>query len=69
MGKNLAILDVHILKNLKKFRVIRKIPASMSKALYLDIEARMIRFSQRIKISLAELDLLFWSNQTGFIFK
>ncbi len=69
LGKNLAILDVHILKNLKKFRVIRKIPASMSKALYLDIEARMIRFSQRIKISLAELDLLFWSNQTGFIFK
>ena len=69
LGKNLAILDTHILKNLKRFRVIKDIPVSMSKKAYLDIEEKMRNFSSSVKISLDELDLLFWSNQTGFIFK
>lgn len=69
LGKNLAILDVHILKSLKRFGVIRKIPTSMSKSAYLNIEERIKRFSQRIKIPMQELDLLFWSDQTGFVFK
>lgn len=69
LGRNLAILDVHILKNLKKFGVIKKIPTAMGRNTYLNIEEGMRKFSRRIRIPLAELDLLFWSNQTGFIFK
>jgi N-glycosylase/DNA lyase len=69
LGKDLAILDVHILKNLKKYRIIGKIPASISRKTYLNIEARMRDFSRKINIPMEELDLLFWSNQTGFIFK
>lgn len=69
LGRDMAILDVHILKNLKRHGVIGKIPASMSKKAYLDIEERMRRFSKRIKIPLDELDLLFWSQETGLIFK
>lgn len=69
LGKNLAILDVHIFKNLKKYGVIRKIPTSMGRNTYLNIENRMRKFSQRIRIPIQELDLLFWSNQTGFILK
>ena len=68
-GKDMAILDVHILKNLKRCKVIEKIPTSVNKNTYIDIENRMRKFSRRIKIPLQELDLLFWSNQTGFIFK
>ncbi len=69
MGKDLAILDVHILKNLKRYKVIREIPAALSKKTYLEIEERMRRFAQKINIPMDELDLLFWSRQTGFIFK
>ena len=69
LGDNIAILDIHILRNLEKYRVIKEIPSSISRKIYLNIENKMRVFSQKIGISLPELDLLFWSNQTGFIFK
>lgn len=69
LGEDLAILDVHILRNLKRYKVIKEIPSSMTKKAYLNIENRMKAFSRRINIPLEELDLLFWSSQTGFIFK
>lgn len=70
LGRDIAILDRHILKNLKKHGVIRAIPSSVgSRKTYLAIEEKMRRFSRRIRIPMDELDLLFWSIQTGFIFK
>ncbi len=70
LGKDIAILDRHILKNLKKYNVINKIPASLgSRKIYLDIEEKMKIFSKKVNIPLDEMDLLFWSIQTGFIFK
>lgn len=69
LGKDIAILDVHVLRNLKKCKVIKKIPPSVSRRIYLDIENRMRAFSERINVPLEDLDLLFWSNQTGFVFK
>jgi len=69
LGENLAILDTHILKNLYKFNVIREIPKSMTKKNYYEIEDRMRKFAKRVNIPIAELDLLFWSNQTGLVFK
>ena len=69
LGKDIAIIDRHVLENLKRYKVIHKIPASISKKTYLDIEDKMKKFCHRIKIPIEELDLLFWSNQTGFIFK
>lgn len=69
LGQDMAILDVHILRNLKKFSVIPQVPSSLGKKTYLEIEEKMRRFSRKIKIPMEELDLLFWSNQTGFIFK
>ncbi len=69
LGKGMAIIDRHILKNLRKYGVIRKIPASIGKKTYLAIEDKMKRFSGRLDIPMEELDLLFWSSRTGFIFK
>ena len=69
MGKNLAILDRHILKNLQKYGVINEIPKTLTKRNYLEIEQKMRQFSKRIGISMNELDLLFWSEETGEIFK
>jgi N-glycosylase/DNA lyase len=68
-GENLAILDVHILRNLKKVGVIKELPKSITKKRYLNIENKFKKFSDRIKIPMAHLDLLFWSLETGKIFK
>lgn len=66
---DLAILDRHILKNLKELRVIKTIPKSLTTKKYLDIEQKFINFSKKIKIPLVDLDLLFWAKQAGVVFK
>lgn len=67
--ENLAILDRHILKNLKRYEVIKEIPKNISKSKYLEIESKFKEFSKKINIPMDELDLLFWAQQTGKIFK
>lgn len=68
-GKNLAILDRHILKNLKSFGVIAEIPSSLSKKKYLGIEKEMRKFAKEINVPMNHLDLLLWYKETGEIFK
>ena len=68
-GQQIAILDRHILKNLKRYGAIETVPASLTPGSYLNIEASARAFAKRVKIPLEELDLLFWSNETGEIFK
>ena len=68
-GKEIAILDRHILKNLKKYSVIDDYPASLSRGKYLEIEERMLRFAENIGIPPDHLDLLFWFREAGKIFK
>jgi N-glycosylase/DNA lyase len=67
--RNLAILDRHILRNLIRAGVIRRFPATLTAKRYLSIEKKFVTFSQRIGISMDELDLLFWSMETGEILK
>ncbi len=71
IGKNesLAILDRHILRNLKRLGAINSIPKSIGRIKYLDIERRFSKFAIDIGISINELDLLFWSMETGKIMK
>lgn len=69
LGRDLAILDRHILKNLKRYRVIRTIPDTVSKKEYIRIEDKMREFFKRLNISMEEVDLLLWSMETGMIFK
>ena len=68
-GKEIAILDRHILKNLKRVGVIDEIPKTISRKKYLEMETKMSNFCNKIGISMAELDLLFWSEETGEILK
>lgn len=67
--RDLAILDRHILKNLKKHGVIPSLPKTLTAKRYLSIEQKFKRFAEAIGISMDELDLLFWSNETGEILK
>lgn len=69
LGRGLAILDRHILKNLKKYGVIDEIPKVLTKKAYLEIEEKLKAFSGRIGVSMGELDLLLWSQETGMVFK
>lgn len=68
-GSNLAILDRHILKNLENAGVIGAIPRSLTHKKYEEIEKKMERFCGKNKIPMHHLDLLFWSQETGEIFK
>jgi len=67
--RDLAILDRHILKNLVRFRVMRGLPKTLTPKRYLSIEKRFRRFASEIGIPMDELDLLFWSSETGEILK
>jgi len=69
LGEDIAIIDRHVITNLKKEKIIRKVPDAVTKKNYLEIEEKMREFSSKKKIPLAALDLLFWSRETGFIFK
>jgi N-glycosylase/DNA lyase len=68
-GEDLAILDVHILRNMVKYKVIREIPKTISKRTYIELEKKLRSFARKLNMSMGELDILFWSNQTGIIFK
>ncbi|MBT4870095.1 MAG: N-glycosylase/DNA lyase [Candidatus Diapherotrites archaeon] len=68
-GKDIAILDRHILKNLLKCKIIKEIPQTITKKSYLAIEEKMKKYCEKNKINFAELDLIFWSNETGNVLK
>lgn len=67
--EDVAILDRHILRCLNELNVINEIPKSLTKSLYLEIEQRMKDFSDKIKIPLGHLDLVFWYKAKNEIFK
>jgi len=69
LGFDLVILDRHIMKNLMKYGVIDEIPECLSRKCYLSLEEKMKDFSKQVDIPVADLDLLFWSEETGEIFK
>lgn len=69
LGKGIAILDRHILRNLKAMGVIKEIPKTMTKRVYLGLEKKLIGFSRRIGIPEDHLDMLLWRKQTGEYFK
>lgn len=68
-GKEIAILDRHILKNLVKLEVIGEVPKSLTPKLYLEIEERMKAYCEYVNIPMDSLDLLLWYKEAGEIFK
>jgi N-glycosylase/DNA lyase len=69
LGQNIAILDRHILKNLKLLNVIDEIPKTINKKTYLDIEQKMIQFSKDIRIDMEYLDFVLWYKEAKEVFK
>jgi len=67
--QDLAILDRHILENLKKLGVIDTVPDSLTKRQYLTIEVKMKKFSDAIRIPMSHLDFVLWYKETGEMLK
>lgn len=66
----IAILDRHIFRHLARTGVIAEIPRNApTRKEYLRIERAWNDFAHSLAISLDELDLLFWSMETGEIRK
>lgn len=61
----LAILDRHILKNLKGFGAIAEVPKSLTKKKYLEIEEKLNVFCAKTGIPVDEFDILIWTSESG----
>jgi N-glycosylase/DNA lyase len=67
-NNQIAILDRHILKNLHKLKIIPE-PKIKSPKNYLEIEKLFLNFAKKSQIPPDSLDLLWWSQENGEIFK
>ena len=65
---DVAIIDFHIVDLLVKIGLIQK-PKSLTKAKYLEIEAILKELSERVSLTLGELDLFLWYLETGKVLK
>lgn len=65
----LAILDRHILRNMKYMGVIDEVPKSLTRSRYFKLEQIFIAAAYSLGISPESLDLLLWYRSTGEVFK
>lgn len=67
--RDMAILDRHILKHMITCGMYDEIPKVASPKRYVEIEREFLDFADNVKIPIDELDLLFWSWETGVFLK
>jgi N-glycosylase/DNA lyase len=64
-----GILDRHILKHLVECGVYKEIPKVSSVSQYIEVEKGFLALAKSVGIPIDELDMLFWSYETGEILK
>ncbi|MDI9643638.1 MAG: N-glycosylase/DNA lyase [Candidatus Verstraetearchaeota archaeon] len=70
IGRNdLAIIDRHVLRFLLQKGLILKTPKSLSRTSYMAFETLLAKISEKLGITLAELDLYIWYLMTGKVLK
>jgi N-glycosylase/DNA lyase len=67
-SNKIAILDRHILRNMKRLGIIKEDKVKNTKD-YLKKEKLFINFAHKMDLTADELDLLLWSRENGEIFK
>lgn len=67
--KGLAILDRHVMSVMLELGAMKRIPKSLSRKRYLELERIFLRLSHSLRIKPESLDLVMWSLKTGEIFK
>jgi N-glycosylase/DNA lyase len=68
-GGEICILDRHILRRLAECGVIDGVPKTLPPARYREIEHGMKKFAARKRIPVDALDLVFWYQAKGEVFK
>ncbi len=68
-GDSVAILDRHILKNMKLLSIISEIPKTLSPKVYYELETKLIAFSKTICIPPDHLDFVLWYKEAGEVYK
>ena len=68
-GNEIAILDRHILRNMERLGIIDEIPKTITPKKYLEIEKKLLDYTQKVNIPMDHIDLLFWYREAGEIFK
>jgi len=64
----IAILDRHILRNLKSTGILKEDKIKNNKD-YLELELKYLEFAHTQKLKPDELDLIWWSQENGEVFK
>ncbi len=67
--RNLAILDRHILKSLHLVGALLEVPRSITPRRYLEIEAVFASYAESIGEPMDVLDLFYWAQYGGGVFK
>jgi N-glycosylase/DNA lyase len=66
---DVAILDRHILALIREHGLIERVPKTLTRRRYLEIEGKLKEVAEKTGLSLAELDLYLWYMKTGKILK
>jgi len=69
IGDKLAILDRHILKNMKLLGIIESIPESITEKVYISLEKKLSEYSKSSCIPMEHLDFVLWYKEAGEVFK
>lgn len=65
----IAVLDRHVLRWMLALGAIERVPRSLTRRTYLELEQRFLALSGELGMSPEELDLLLWYASTGEVLK
>jgi N-glycosylase/DNA lyase len=66
---DLAIIDRHILSNMKEYSIINSEKTNLTQKRYLCYEEILKKISDKVKMPLGEMDLYLWYRKTGAVLK
>ena len=66
---NLAILDRHVINIMIENNMIKEKPKTITKDIYAELENKLEKVAEKLKISQAELDLYLWYMKGGDVLK
>ena len=66
---DVAILDLHVIRILNKYRVLRSLKRPSSRKAYLSAEKRVRTLSNLVGMPMGYLDLYLWHMETGELYK
>lgn len=68
-SKSLAILDRHVLSLMTENTMIKERPKTLTRKKYIEIEEKLEKLAEKLKMSQAELDMYLWYMKTGEVLK